>query len=111
MNFNTANSTLRQLPGNGLSHHVPPFQRDCSWTEEERDDLWLDMLGLFEEDGETAHYMGCLVLQSSDSKRFAIIDGQQRLTTLSVLALASLSLLEDLSAAGLDADNNRRREV
>ncbi|CAK8719233.1 DUF262 domain-containing protein [Candidatus Electronema halotolerans] len=109
MNFNTANNTFRQLLGNGLSYRVPPFQRDYSWTEEEWDDLWLDMLGLLEEDGEPAHYMGYLVLQSSDSKRFAIIDGQQRLTTLSVLVLASLSLLEDMSASGADTDNNRRR--
>ncbi len=109
MNFNTSNSTFRQLLGNGLSYRVPPFQRDYSWTEEEWDDLWQDMLGLFEEDGEPAHYMGYLVLQSSDSKQFAIIDGQQRLATLSVMILASLSLLQDLSAAGLDADNNRKR--
>ena len=109
MNFNTANNTFRQLLGNGLSYRVPPFQRDYSWMEEEWDDLWQDMLGLFEEDGEPAHYMGYLVLQSSDSKRFAIIDGQQRLTTLSVLVLASLSLLEDMPASGADAENNRRR--
>jgi uncharacterized protein with ParB-like and HNH nuclease domain len=109
MNFNTSNSTFRQLLGNGLSYRVPPFQRDYSWTDEEWDDLWQDMLNLFEPDGEPAHYMGYLVLQSSDNKRFAIIDGQQRLTTLSVLVLASLSLLEDLSAAGLNADSNRRR--
>ena len=94
MNFNTANNTFRQLLGNGLSHHVPPFQRDYSWTDEEWDDIWQDMLNLSEPDGEPAHYMGYLVLQSSDSKRFAIIDGQQRLTTLSVLVLVCSSWKE-----------------
>ena len=77
MNFNTANSTFRQLLANGLSYRVPPFQRDYSWTEDEWDDLWQDIQALFEVDGEPAHYMGYLVLQSSDSKRFDIIDGQQ----------------------------------
>lgn len=109
MNFNTTNSTFRQLLGNGLSYRVPPFQRDYSWTEEEWDDLWQDMHGLFEADGESAHYMGYLVLQSSDSKRFDIIDGQQRLATISLMILASLSHLKDLSTAGLDADDNTRR--
>lgn len=109
MNFNTTNSTFRQLMGNGLSYHVPPFQRDYSWTEDEWDDLWQDMLGLFEPDGEPAHYMGYLVLQSPDSKRFDIIDGQQRLTTISIMILAGLGHLRDLTAAGLDADNNAKR--
>jgi hypothetical protein len=111
MNFNTANSTFRQLLGNGLTYHVPPFQRDYSWSEDEWDDLWQDITALFEPDGEPAHYMGYLVLQSSDNKRFDIIDGQQRMTTLSILVLAGLSYLNDLMSAGLDAaDNGRRKE-
>ncbi|MCG5516718.1 MULTISPECIES: DUF262 domain-containing protein [unclassified Ectothiorhodospira] len=110
MNFNTANSTFRQLLGNGLSYRVPPFQRDYSWSDDEWDDLWQDIVALFEEDGEVAHYMGYLVLQSSDSKRFDIIDGQQRITTISVMILAGLAYLQDLVAAGHDADDNRRRK-
>ncbi len=31
MNFNTTNSTFRQLMGNGMSYRVPLFQRDYSW--------------------------------------------------------------------------------
>jgi hypothetical protein len=110
MNFNTTNSTFRQLLANGLSYHVPPFQRDYSWTEDEWDDLWQDIQGLFEIDGEPAHYMGYLVLQSSDSKRFDIIDGQQRLTTISVMILASLGHLQDLINSTLDAENNAKRK-
>ena len=109
MDINAGNSTLRQLLGNGLTYRVPPFQRDYSWTDDEWDDLWLDILGLFDEDGESAHYMGYLVLQSSDSKQFEIIDGQQRITTLSVLILAALANLKDLVAAGKDAANNQLR--
>jgi len=102
MNFNTTNSTFRQLLGNGLSYRVPPFQRDYSWSEDEWDDLWQDILGLFEEGGEPSHYMGYLVLQSSDSKEFDIIDGQQRLTTISVMILAALGHLKDLVESRLD---------
>jgi hypothetical protein len=109
MNFNTANLTFRQLLGNGLSYRVPPFQRDYSWTDDEWDDLWQDILGLFDEEAEQAHYMGYLVLQSADSKRFDIIDGQQRLTTLSVMVLSALSHLKELARLGLDAGKNERR--
>ena len=110
MNFNTSNMTFRQLLGNGLTYRVPPFQRDYSWTDDEWDDLWQDILGLFEEDGESAHYMGYLVLQSPDSKHFDIIDGQQRITTLSVMILAALGYMQDLVAAGVDAEKNQRRK-
>ena len=110
LNFNTTNATFRQLLANGLTYHVPPFQRDYSWTEDEWDDLWQDILGLFEEDGEPAHYMGYLVLQSSDNKDFDIIDGQQRITTLSIMILAGLAYLEDLVKANLDAEKNGRRK-
>jgi hypothetical protein len=110
LNFNTTNFTYRQLLGNGLTYHIPPFQRDYSWTEDEWDDLWQDILGLFTEDGEPAHYMGYLVLQSSDNKHFDIIDGQQRMTTISVMILAGLSYLEDLVKANLDPEKNHRRK-
>ncbi|MGB3297724.1 MAG: DUF262 domain-containing HNH endonuclease family protein [Phormidesmis sp.] len=110
INFNTSNTTFRQLLGNGLTYRVPRFQRDYSWGSDEWDDLWQDIVGLFEDDSEPAHYLGYLVLQSSDSKRFDIIDGQQRMTTLSVMILAGLAHLDDLINAGLDADNNRRRK-
>jgi uncharacterized protein with ParB-like and HNH nuclease domain len=110
INFNTSNSTFRQLLGNGLTYRIPPFQRDYCWTDEEWDDLWQDMVALFEEDAEPAHYMGYLVLQSTDSEHFQIIDGQQRITTISIMILAGLSYLQDLANAGLDADNNRRRK-
>lgn len=111
MNFNTTNSTFRQLLGNGLSYKVPPFQRDYSWTEDEWEDLWQDIQDLDKDDGEPAHYMGYLVLQSSNSKQFDIIDGQQRITTISIIILAGLSYLQDLIAAGLDTeDNTKRRE-
>ena len=110
LNFNTTNSTYRQLLGNGLSYRVPPFQRDYSWTEDEWDDLWQDILGLLEADGELSHYMGYLVLQSSNSKEFDIIDGQQRLTTLSIMILAALGHLQDLVTARLDPANNAKRK-
>ena len=79
MNFNTANSTFRQLMGNGMSYRVPLFQRDYSWGGDEWDDLWQDLVALFGEDPEPAHYMGYLVLQSADTRAFDIIDGQQRI--------------------------------
>lgn len=109
VNFNTSNQTLRQLLGNGLTYKVPRFQRDYSWTQDEWEDLWQDMTETLRPGGEPAHYMGYLVLQSQDNRSFDVIDGQQRLTTLSLLALAVLKSLQELADAGIDTDDNRRR--
>ena len=109
MNFNTANMTFRQLMGNGLSYRVPKFQRDYSWGPDEWDDLWQDIVGLSGEDPEPVHYMGYLVLQSADSKLFDIIDGQQRMTTLSLLMLAAIAHLTDLAVPDDPADPQNRR--
>ncbi|WP_446007978.1 DUF262 domain-containing protein [Candidatus Electrothrix sp.] len=108
MNFNTANNTFRQLMGNGLLYRVPAFQRDYSWSADEWDDLWQDFLALHTTDEEPSHYMGYLVLQSADSKCFDIIDGQQRITTISIILLGAISLLHDL--AKTDAINDKRAE-
>ena len=109
MNFNTTNMTFRQLMGNGLSYRVPQFQRDYSWDADEWDDLRLDIAALFGDEREPAHYMGYLVLQSSDSRSFDIIDGQQRMTTLSLLMLAAVSHLSDLAAPDIPEDPQNRR--
>lgn len=113
MNLDTANTTFRQLMGNGLSYRVPEFQRDYSWGGDEWDDLWQDLVALFDEDAEDAHYMGYLVLKSEDQRQFEIIDGQQRITTLSLLVLAAIAHLQDLAASddGEDPDNRRAAQL
>ena len=105
----TSNKTYRQLMGNGLRYEIPKFQRDYTWEAEQWDDLWQDIKVLL-ADEEIEHYMGYLVLQTNNNKNFHIIDGQQRLTTLSILILATLKCLDDLVANGTDAQNNHKRK-
>ncbi len=105
----TSNKTYRQLMGNGLRYEIPKFQRDYTWEAEHWDDLWQDIKALLSnEDNE--HYMGYLVLQTSNNKEFQIIDGQQRLTTMSLLILATLKCLMELVNAGIDPENNLKRK-
>lgn len=108
-NFKAENNTFRKLIGNGLTYSVPRFQRDYVWDSEEWEDLWQDILETLQFGGETAHYMGYLVLQSSDDKKFDLIDGQQRLTTISLIALAALKNMQRLVETGNEADANQRR--
>lgn len=108
-NFYTKNDTFRKLMGNGLTYRIPRFQRDYSWTVEEWEDLWMDILGTIRDGGEPAHYMGYLVLQSDNDKVFDVIDGQQRLTTISLIVLAVLKNLQRLINDGKDAERNKSR--
>ncbi|MEP6514129.1 MAG: DUF262 domain-containing protein [Parafilimonas sp.] len=106
----TSNVTYRQLMGNGLRYEIPKFQRDYTWEYEQWDDLWNDITSLRINE-EVEHYMGYLVLQTSDNKSFQIIDGQQRLTTMSLIVLTVLKCLEDLINEKIDPDQNERRKM
>jgi hypothetical protein len=108
-NFNTKNDTYRKLMGNGLTYRIPRFQRDYSWTEEEWEDLWMDILGTIKGGGEPAHYMGYLVLQSDNDKTFDVIDGQQRLTTMNLIVLAVLKNIQRLIDEKKNAAPNKQR--
>ena len=106
--LNTADVTLKGLLGNGFRHVVPPYQRDYSWREEHWEDLWLDLVEVSQRE-DSQHYMGAIVMQQRDREEFVVIDGQQRLCTLSLIALAAVALLEERAAAGLEKEDNLER--
>ena len=106
--FNTANQSFRQVMGNSLKYKVPRFQRDYSWQEEQWEELWQDVINLSQKETQF-HYMGYLVLQSSDNINFTVIDGQQRLTTINILILAGLFELNKLIKDKVDPDKNQER--
>lgn len=104
-----SNQTLRELLGNGVRYKVPRFQRDYAWDQEQWEDLWRDIESL---GPENPHYMGYIVLQKTGPQDFEIIDGQQRLISLSLLMVAAIRQLRDLAAGGVDPDaNNKRAEL
>lgn len=104
----TSNETYRKLMGNGLKYVVPKFQRDYSWEAEHWDNLWQDMQLILNNE-ENEHYMGYLVLQTTDNKNHTVIDGQQRLTTLTIIILAALKRLDDFVNKGYEVENNEMR--
>ncbi len=79
---------------NGASQFViPVFQRDYSWSEENCQQLWKDILSIANDAGKRHHFMGSVVyIATNDSSagftRWLLIDGQQRVTTLTLLMIA-----------------------
>lgn len=93
----TQDVTFLDLIGNGKKYRVPLFQRDYAWEDEQWEDLWNDIQELLVTPNNF-HYMGALVVEAVSDREFQIIDGQQRVATLSVLALAVIDRLRTLPA-------------
>ena len=104
----TNDVTFLDLIGNGKKYHVPAFQRDYSWEQEHWEDLWNDIDDLVEQP-EGRHYMGALVVESTSDRDFQIVDGQQRMATLSILALAIIATLCEQGATDSEKLANQDR--
>lgn len=105
--LDTKTVSLNEVFGNGKIYRVPQFQRDYSWEQDNWEDLWNDIEIAMET--KHFHYMGSVVLQSTKSKEFLIIDGQQRFTTLSILTLAVISEIQELVNKGIEVEENMER--
>ncbi len=106
--LDTKTVNFLELIGNGKIYRVPAYQRDYSWTDEQWEDLWKDIA---ERKGnpDDRHYMGALVVEGKSDREFLIIDGQQRMATLSILALAVIDRLKSLAGEGVAALDNEER--
>lgn len=78
--------------GDKNQYIIPPYQRPYSWNEEQCEELLNDLFKAFEDEETHSYFLGNIVIASSleDKKRLEVIDGQQRLTTLTLLLKALL---------------------
>lgn len=91
-------TTVREILQGEKQYVVPLYQRRYSWERKEDKDplnqLWDDVLTLVDADGSTTHFLGSVVLAPSPAntpagvQTWLVVDGQQRLTTLSLLLCA-----------------------
>lgn len=93
-----AEDNLRGLLQGGKQYSIPMFQRPYSWSADNWKVLWDDILNLYEnaddENEDYTHFLGPIVTVAEVGtpdgvSPYVVIDGQQRLATLSIL-LASL---------------------
>src|SRR5215218_3837801 len=73
---------------------IPIYQRTYSWTDRECLQLWSDILRAGRDESISAHFVGSVVYvekglyQVSSQSPLLVIDGQQRLTTVTLLVEA-----------------------
>ncbi len=107
--FITNQERLSDLIGNGKKFIVPKFQRDYSWNEEQWGDLWADLQSINFAEKDDSHYMGYLVLQEIADNQFIVVDGQQRLTTLTLLFIAACYVFQEMIANNQEIEENTIR--
>lgn len=79
---------------------IPLYQRTYSWTESQCDDLWIDILNAGSNDAIKSHFVGSVVYvqdgiyQASATPQLSVIDGQQRLTTTTLILLALAATID-----------------
>lgn len=60
---------------------IPRFQRPYSWDDENLEDFWNDVVQAEGSD----YFIGSMVLYESGRQQYGVVDGQQRLTTITIL--------------------------
>lgn len=69
--------------------HIPSFQRPYAWSTDQTEQLFDDLLNAFnaaqDENLDEEYFLGTIILAKNKDKGYDVIDGQQRLTTLTIL--------------------------
>lgn len=95
--------TLHKVFSQGY-FRIPDYQRGYSWNEKQLNEMWDDIEDIREDEGEfKKHYTGTIFLEKSkpsESEKwvsddfFHVVDGQQRLTTMSILLFELLKVAD-----------------
>lgn len=81
--------TIKELLGSDNAYAIPIYQRNYAWGEAEINQLIQDIIDYANKGSKTNYYLGTLVVFPRENESrivYETIDGQQRLTTLSILA-------------------------
>ncbi|MCT2121659.1 DUF262 domain-containing protein [Dietzia cinnamea] len=105
--FNANDQPIIELlsPHSTVRYVIPKYQREYSWGKNQWDELFDD---IYESESAQGHFLGTIISLariSGDVNEhvFELIDGQQRITSLSVLLATLYAILRD-NKADLDDD-------
>lgn len=90
-----ATKLVKYLDGSDKRFVIPVYQRNYSWKRENCRQLYDDLVKLIINDRDM-HFFGSLVsVNNGKFEEYLIIDGQQRVTTVSLLLLAIHNILKE----------------
>ena len=80
---------LSKIFSSDFEYVIPSYQRPYAWTPDQAGELFDDLIAFFQAEQEEGYFLGSIVLiKTEDSAYSQVIDGQQRLTTLTILLAA-----------------------
>lgn len=91
VNIHATEKALFRIFNNDYAFEIPPYQRPYAWTIDQASELLTDVLAFLGNDSQPVeevnpYFLGSIVLiKGEDSPKADIVDGQQRLTTLTIL--------------------------
>lgn len=103
--FKPSSLSIKQLFGNtDALYQIPRYQRPYSWGDEQLEKLWYDLLEAQENDPN--YFLGSIITAKPEesSSYLDIVDGQQRLTTLTILLCVFRDLYPEINNNILDED-------
>ena len=80
MKVTSGDKTIQQILDSGY-FKIPRFQRPYSWDRENIEDFWNDTI----TENEGDYFIGSMVVYKLEDYKFGLVDGQQRLTTVTML--------------------------
>ncbi|MCF8245858.1 MAG: DUF262 domain-containing HNH endonuclease family protein [Saprospiraceae bacterium] len=72
---------------------VPKYQRDYAWDEKHVNDLLLDIANALQNE-EKEYFIGSIVVKNNENDRTEVVDGQQRLATITIIINCIKSIFE-----------------
>jgi uncharacterized protein with ParB-like and HNH nuclease domain len=100
--------TVKDILSLKRTYVIPRFQREYSWGEDELTVLWNDIISnlKLKDSGDlidSEYFIGSLVLVGEDSKdsEFLVVDGQQRLTTITIFFAALVETFKEIGNQSL----------
>ena len=86
---------LAKIFSSDFEYVIPSYQRPYAWTVDEASELFDDLYDFYESEPDEGYFLGSIVLIKQESVPYAeVIDGQQRLTTLTILLSTLASVLD-----------------
>lgn len=80
---------LAKIFSSDFEFHIPHYQRPYAWTVDQASELFDDLYGFYSEKTQEGYFLGSIVLiKEEGNPNSEVIDGQQRLTTLTILLAA-----------------------